>query len=70
MLSERFPAKFHCNMAPDSEVAGSILESLSTHYEYDSDYGWRPIKPCVHAPLVIPLSLLDSSTIEIRSIVL
>ena len=44
----------------------TALVSLSNHYEYDSDYGCRPIKPSVHAPLVIPLWLSDSTSVLVR----
>ena len=43
-----------------------VIESLSNHYEYDSDQGWRPIEPSAHAPVVIPLSLLDSTSVLVR----
>ena len=47
-------------------VAELIVESLSNHYEYDSDYGWRSIEPSAHAPVVIPLSLSDSTSVLVR----
>ena len=49
-----------------TSVAVATLESLSNQYEYDSDYGWRPIKPSAHAPVVIPLSLSDSTSVLVR----
>ena len=50
----------------NTEVMITTLESLSNHYEYDSDYGWRPIEPSAHAPVVIPLSLSDSTSVPVR----
>ena len=42
------------------------MESLSNHYENDSDYGGRPIDPSAHAPVVIPLSLSDSTSVLVQ----
>ena len=43
-----------------------VIESLTKHYENDSDYAWRPIKPSAHALVVIPLSLSDSTSVLVR----